>query len=163
MSDGSVQGQRSGVKGQGYQQLLAWQRAHQLALAVYRSTNSLSSRDGWLRSQIVRAAVSVPANVAEGYSRDSLKEYLHFLSIARGSLAEVEYYVLFIRDAGLLPEETGEKLDALRRESGRLLLGLMRSLREADAKQARGPRQVGEEHVDYILQDLSIEPLTRDP
>ncbi len=84
---------------QRFQDLLVWQRSHALALSVYRLTSSFpaSERIG-LISQPRRAAVSVPTNIAEGSKRKTGQEYARFLNIAEGSLAEVEYLLLFSRD-----------------------------------------------------------------
>jgi len=159
VSDGAQdQGQGSGVRGQGYQQLIAWQKAHQLALAVFRATNPLSRTQGWLVRQCSRSAVSVPANIAERYSRGSIKEYIQFLQIARGSLAETEYYLLFMRDAALLADSTLDGLDKLRVETAKPLLGLIRSLQAGNDR----ARRVGEEAVEYITQPDNI-ALTPDP
>ena len=153
-----TEGQGSGVKGQGYQQLLAWQRAHQLGLAVFRSTRSLVRSEGWLVRQVVRSAVSVPANIAEGYSRGSIKEYIQHLQIARGSLAETEYYLLFMRDAELLAPNVLTDLDKLRSETARLLLGLIRSLQNGSDR----PRRVGEDAVEYVIPADAV-AVTPDP
>jgi four helix bundle protein len=152
------QGQGSWVRGQGYQQLIAWQKAHQLALAVFRATNPLSQTQGWLVRQCSRSAVSVPANIAEGYSRGSIKEYIQFLQIARGSLAETEYYLVFMRDAALLADSTLDGLDKLRVETARPLLGLIRSLQSGNDR----PRRVGEDPIDYITTNDTV-ALTPDP
>ena len=82
----------SGGEQPGYRQLVAWQKADDLAVQLYSIAKRLSRDDHWLADQIRRAAVSAPANIAEGYDRKSLKEYMQALYIARGSLAEVEYY-----------------------------------------------------------------------
>lgn len=153
MTQQAPKGRGSGVKGRGYQQLLAWQRAHELALAVYRVGESLSRSNGWLRSQRTRSSVSVAANIAEGYSRGSLREYIQFLNIARGSLAETEYHLLFMHDAGLIQANSYAELEPLVHETGNLLLGLIRSLRAKDATGNREPRRIGEEPGEYSAHD----------
>ena len=82
-----------------------------------------------LTSQVRRAAVSVPSNIAEGQGRDSTREFLHHLSIAYGSLMEVETQVLIAEDLGYLEKQ--EVMDFLERsaETGRIVNGLMKSLR----------------------------------
>jgi four helix bundle protein len=74
--------------------LRVWQSGMDLVVATYELTKSFPKSETYgLSSQLQRAAVSVPANIAEGHSRQSLREYLHFIAIARGSLAEVETYL----------------------------------------------------------------------
>jgi four helix bundle protein len=77
-------------RGAGFRDLLAWQRAYGLALDVYRATGTFPRDELFgLTSQMRRAAVSVPANIAEGYERRTRGEYSQFLRIARGSLGEL--------------------------------------------------------------------------
>lgn len=85
-----------------------------------------------LVSQLQRAAVSVPANIAEGNGRRHRKEYLHHLSIAKGSLNEVETLVLVAERLGYLPSETPATLINRINEVGRALTGLSRSLAPKD-------------------------------
>jgi hypothetical protein len=102
----------------------------------------------------------VPANIAEGYNRGSLREYIQFLTIARGSLAETEYYIIFAEDAGLLSHEQSSELADLANDVGHLLLGLIRSLRSKDG----GGRDtmVREDGIEYET-DGAQDPATRDP
>ena len=82
-----------------FQELVVWQKAHALALAVYRySAGFPRSETHGLRSQIRRAAVSVPANIAEGFKRRSKGDKARFLNIAQGSLEEVRYFLILSRD-----------------------------------------------------------------
>ena len=117
------------LEGQGFKRLKAWQHADDLASAMFHAAQQLPSQHRWLASQIARAAVSVPANIAEGYGRGSLGDYLRFLDIARGSLAETEYYVHFLAKENLVDEATEKKLALCHAETGRLLFGLWRSLK----------------------------------
>ena len=116
-------------KEQGFRRLIAWQKADDLASAVFSVARLLPLQHRWLRDQAARAAVSVPANIPEGYGRGSLRDYLRFLDIARGSLAELEYYLHFLRRNGLVEAEKLVAAEALRAETGRLLFGLTQSLR----------------------------------
>lgn len=114
----------------GFMRLFAWQKADDLACAVFPLASTLPAQHRWLSQQMARAAISVPANIAEGYSRGTLKEYLRFLEIARGSLAEVEYYLHFMIRSGLISEKDAAPVQALRAETGTVLFRLMESLRK---------------------------------
>ncbi len=113
-----------------YQDLELWQRSMDLVVECYEATKRFPDREAFgLTSQLQRAAVSVPANVAEGHGRQHRTEFVQHLSIAYGSLAEVETHIqiaqrltyLSTSDAGKLLDRTGEV--------GRLLNGLLRYLR----------------------------------
>jgi four helix bundle protein len=113
-----------------YRELIAWQKAVDLVEAVYRATRSFPREEIYgLTSQIRRAVVSVPSNVAEGQARNSTADFLHFLSIARGSLKEVETQVIIARRLGYIDEKLERDLTSLTEEVSRLISGLIRSLR----------------------------------
>lgn len=107
-----MQTQREAAKN--FQELLVWQKAHQLVLAVYRLTDSFPKHELFaLTSQLLRAAVSVPANVAEGFRKRGLKDKIRFFNTAEGSLEEVQYYFVLARDLSyadtqLLTEQANE-------------------------------------------------------
>jgi four helix bundle protein len=112
-----------------YERFDAWKVAHSLALEVYRIT------DGWppseryqLTSQIRRAALSVPTNIAEGAAKRGSREFRRYLDIARGSLSEVSYLLRFSRDRGIIDCETFNALDELRNQTGKVMWGLYSSL-----------------------------------
>ena len=112
----------------GFRKLVAWQKADELASAVFQAMHK-SQSPPWLVSQATRAAVSVPANIAEGYARGALRDYLRFLDIARGSLAELEYYLHFMVTNQLLEPSAYDNLTHIHSEVGNLLVALIRSLR----------------------------------
>ena len=112
-----------------FQTLIAWQKAHELALEVYRLSRKLPRHEIYgLCSQMRRAAVSAPANLAEGQERATKRDFTHFVSIAAGSVAEVQYYLLLARDLEYLTDEDIAYASALADETLRLIRALRRSL-----------------------------------
>ena len=114
-----------------YRDLEVWQKSMDLAETVWRLSAGFPREERFgMTSQLRRASTSVPANIAEGAERHGTREYLQFLGIANGSLAETETFILLAERLGLVPHETVE--DALKQAGvvGRLLAGLRRSLRE---------------------------------
>ena len=115
---------------QDFTQLKVWERSHQLTLAVYRTTRPFPKEEQYgLTSQIRRAGASVPANIAEGHGREHLGDYLHHLSIANGSLMELETHFLLAGRLGYLKVEPMNQLLEQTAEVGRMLAGLIRSLK----------------------------------
>jgi four helix bundle protein len=113
-----------------YRDLRVWKEAMDLAVESYAITKRLPRDEIFgLVSQIRRAAASVPANIAEGYGRDSAGSYVHHLKVAQGSLKELETHFILSGRVGLLGEDVVngclEKTDAV----GRMLRGLIRSMR----------------------------------
>jgi four helix bundle protein len=116
---------------QHYRQLKLWQVAMDLAEQCYLFTKSFPGEELFgMTSQIRRASASIPANIAEGQGRQSTREFLHFLSIARGSLMEVETHLLLSHRVGLLGQEPLDSLLALSDQVGRMLSGLRKALEE---------------------------------
>ncbi len=114
---------------QGYQDLKVWQKAMHLAVACYQVTKTFPKEELYgLVSQIRRAAVSIPANIAEGQARQHTKEFLHFLSVARGSTKEVETHHILSQRLGLLKETELNDLVAQTEEICRMLAGLKAAL-----------------------------------
>jgi four helix bundle protein len=114
---------------QRYEQLEAWEHAHQFALSVFRATEGWPKREWYgLSAQIRKSAYSVPANIAEGAAKKSWKEFRHFLVIAIGSLDETHYGLRFARDLGYLDSTIAEKLELLRTETSKCLWGLAKSV-----------------------------------
>jgi len=112
-----------------FKKLLAWQKADDLVVLVYRATETFPSEEKFgLTSQLRRAAVSVAANIAEGSGRHTLKDFRHFLYQSRGSLSEVEYYLHLSRRLDYLPEPRQQKANTLCAEAGKILQGLINSL-----------------------------------
>ncbi len=117
-----------------YAELVAWQKAMELASLVYSLTRSLpdSERFG-LVAQMQRAAVSVPSNIAEGHERRSTGDYRRFLAIASGSLAELETQLRLSVRVGHIEASTINDALALASEVGRTVRGIKRTLGRATA------------------------------
>ena len=114
----------------GYRDLLVWQRAMDLVVQVYRLSDTLPRNEKYgLVQQMRRAAASVPSNVAEGHGRDHLGDYLHHLSIANGSLMEMETQVLIAGRMSYVSKESEDRALAQAAEVGRMLAGLVRALK----------------------------------
>lgn len=112
-----------------FKKLIVWQKAYILVQMIYTHSHHFPSTESYgLTSQIRRAGVSVLANIAEGSERQHKKEFLQFLSVARGSLAEVETYLMLAKDLDYLNEKEFSSLEEQRRQVGRLLRGLYKSL-----------------------------------
>jgi four helix bundle protein len=93
-----------------FQDLFVWQKAHQYVLLVYKNTRKYPKEELYcLVSQMRRAAVSVPANIAEGFKRRSKADKLHFLTITYGSLEESRYYLILSKDLGYCDTSEMEK------------------------------------------------------
>jgi four helix bundle protein len=121
--------------GDGYVNLLVWQRAMDLVDTVYDSTGTWPREETFgLTPQARRAAVSVPSNIAEGRGRSGPAEFAHHLSIAHGSLCETETLLQIACRRGYMDEATLETALVRSREARRLMLGLMRKLRPSSSK-----------------------------
>jgi four helix bundle protein len=113
-----------------YERFEAWKDAHHLALEIYRTTATWPRSERYeLTSQVRRAALSIPTNIAEGTARRGAKEFRRYLDIARGSLSELSYLLLFSKDCGILDSETFERLSAARHRVGKLTWGLHAAMR----------------------------------
>ena len=113
-----------------YHKLRAFELADQLALAIYRCTKSFPKEEIFgLTSQIRRAAVSAPSNIVEGCAKSSQADYSRFLEIAYGSVCEVEYQLSLAERLGYLDLQSAKEVTSLANETGRVLNGLLRSLK----------------------------------
>jgi four helix bundle protein len=113
-----------------HEKLEAWSQAIDLVVDVYKSTESFPKEEKFgLTSQIRRAAVSVPANIAEGAGRQSTKEFAHFLSNAQGSASELETELIIARRLRYLNDATFADLNNSLNRIGRLITGLSQHLR----------------------------------
>ena len=114
-----------------FQDLAVWQKAMQLAIVTYKIVKKLPREETYaLSDQMRRAAVSIPSNIAEGHERNSTQEYIRFLSIARGSKAELHTQILLCLEIGYLSETDVEEALLLINEISRMLPALIKSLRD---------------------------------
>lgn len=112
-----------------YSELIAWQKAMDVVVGVYSLTEQFPQREVYgLSSQLRRAAVSVPSNIAEGQGRATTRDFVHFLHIARGSMQEVETQVILAGRLGFIDEHVVCKTLATTNEVLRILHGLIGAL-----------------------------------
>jgi four helix bundle protein len=113
----------------GFRKLIVWQRAHQWVLLIYKLTEKFPKHEMFgLVSQMRRAAVSVAANMAEGYAAGGKGQFGRYLDISQGSLSEVEYFLILALDLKYITQSEYEQVESLRAETGYLLYRLIESL-----------------------------------
>lgn len=118
-----------------YQKTVVWNRAMDVATDLYKLTKCLPREENYgIRSQMTRAAVSIPSNIAEGWTRESKREKSHFLAIAQGSLAELETQVLLCERIGWFSIESTERLRKNMDEVSRMLTALRRAMRKVSGE-----------------------------
>jgi four helix bundle protein len=112
-----------------FRDLKVWEKAHRLAVSIYRLTATLPAEERYgLTSQLRRAAASVPANIAEGCGRSGDRDFARFLQIGMGSATELEYHLLLAHDLGYVDRETHQDLETQTTEVKRMLTSLIRKL-----------------------------------
>lgn len=113
-----------------FKKINAYKMADQLVLDIYQATNAFPHHEIYgLTSQLRRAAASIPSNIAEGASRQHKKDYLQFLYVARGSLAEVEYLLSLSRRLNYIVETQFQEISELRKNLAMTLYGLINSVK----------------------------------
>jgi four helix bundle protein len=124
-----------------WKDLQVWQLAHGLVLRVYEMAKGFPTEERFrLTDQLCRAAISIPTNIVEGKGRNSLGEYLQFLSIAKGSVEEVKYLLLLARDLGYIDEAGYWELADGYNQVGKMLNKLIRSLRSHLPPKPQNPK-----------------------
>jgi four helix bundle protein len=115
--------------------LISWQKSKDLTIEIYKITkNSSFSKDFGLCNQIQRAAVSIPSNIAEGFGRGGNKEFLQFLSIAKGSLYELKTQLIIAFEIGYINDIEYNKLKNDSEEIAKLITGFMNYLSKSELK-----------------------------
>jgi four helix bundle protein len=118
-----------------FEEIECWKRARELTRRIYEITGEPAfARDFGLKDQIRRASVSVMSNIAEGYDRSGTAEFVHFLSTAKGSAAEVRCQLYVAADQGYIQDNHFTELNALAVEIGSMLAGLMKYLKVSGYK-----------------------------
>jgi len=113
---------------QKFTDILAWQKAHELTLEIYKATEKFPKKELFcLTAQILRAAISIPSNIAEGFKRKGLKDPLHFYNISEGSLEEVKYQLILCKDLGYISPEDYARISQLADQVGKILYGWMKT------------------------------------
>jgi four helix bundle protein len=114
-----------------FTQLRTWQNARELAVEIYKKTENFPSSEKFdITSQIRRSSVSIPANIAEGFSRSGRKDKIHFYAIALGSLTETISHVYIAQDLGFLHQKDIELIEEKGRDLHKMINGLMKSAQE---------------------------------
>lgn len=114
-----------------FQDLIVWQKAHQFVLAVYTYTKKFPQTEQYgLTSQFRRAAVSIAANISEGFKKRGKKDKARFLNIAQGSLEECRYYLILSKDLGY---GENEKLDLKLQDASKLLDAYSKAILNSDS------------------------------
>ncbi|HSC77095.1 MAG TPA: four helix bundle protein [Candidatus Acidoferrales bacterium] len=113
-----------------FRELEVWQKAHALVLEIYRVSDDFPDKERYgITAQLRRAAVSVPANIAEGFARRSTPEFMQSLTISNGSLEEARYLLILARDLSYLRQTEYDKLDNNLDSIAQMLAALSRSLK----------------------------------
>lgn len=120
--------------------LEVWKQAHQLVLQVYKLTAFFPKTEEYrITSQLIRAVVSIPTNIAEGTGRYGTNDYIRFLIISRGSVEEAKYLVLLAKDLKYVSEEDFMMLTSNLNGIGKMLNSLIKSLKGAEEKKSPTP------------------------
>ncbi len=123
-----------------YEDLVVWQKSIDLVITIYKMVKNLPREELYsLSDQIRRAAVSIPSNIAEGQQRQSSKEFLKFLSIAKGSLGELKTQMIICNRLGFISEDQTTPLLNECDTIGRMLNGLMNKISESLSRQVPAP------------------------
>jgi len=116
-----------------FKDLIVWEKSHQLTLEIYKTSLKFPSDEKYgLISQMRRAAYSVPANIVEGHSRKSKKEFLQFLNIAKGSLEELKYFIILCNDLKYIDNQKRIFLEEKAEEVSMILYSFTKSLINSD-------------------------------
>ena len=123
-------------KAKKFEDLLVWRKSHELTIQIYEITKSYPPEEKFgLVSQMRRAAVSIPANIAEGFNKRGMRDKANFYNIAQASLEELRYYLILSKDLGFY--DKSRELDQPMQEIGKMLQGLAKSMRKRTVASGR--------------------------
>ena len=112
-----------------YKDLVAWQKGIQLVTEIYALTRTFPADEKFgLTSQLNRAAVSVPSNIAEGWGRETSKNFIQFLRNSRGSIKEIQTQLIIAKNLGYITSEKFEAVTGMSEEAGKIIHGLIKSI-----------------------------------
>ncbi len=115
-----------------YKNYKVWQKAHKLVLSIFKTTNAFPKSEQFnFVSQINRACLSIPTNIAEGCGRETQKEFARFLYISSGSAHELEYLILVSSELGFIPKEDSQKLLKEIDEIKKMLFSLIKTIKKS--------------------------------
>lgn len=118
-----------------FKELIVWQKSMELVRIIYKQTKLFPREEVYgITSQMRRAAISVPSNIAEGYARKSRKEYVQFYSIAYGSILELETQLILVRDFGYIKDKEFKEAEDILHEVAKMLHVMLIRLKELNAK-----------------------------
>lgn len=113
-----------------FEKLTIWQKSHDFTKKIYNLTSSYPKSEQYgITSQLRRSSSSVPANIVEGHSRKGTKEFINFLSQARGSLSESQYFLILSKDLGYLSQKDFDSIINLSEEISKMLNSFINTLR----------------------------------
>lgn len=117
-----------------FSDLIVWQKAHEITLTIYKITELFPKKEQFsLTDQMRRASISIGSNIAEGFSRLSIPDKIHFFAMAKGSLTELENQVYVARDVGYLSFDLINQVLVMIVDEGRLLTAIMKSTRNMES------------------------------
>ncbi len=108
-----------------FEDLEIWQRSFKLAIRVYKEF--ITSKSFSVRDQLIKSALSVPSNISEGFERESNKEYIRFLDIAKGSVGELRTQLLFAQEVEMIKPENSQPMIQEAKEISKMIGGLIKS------------------------------------
>ena len=118
-------------KSKNYKDLLVWQKAIDLTEFTYKVTSKFPKEEIYgISSQMRRCSISIPSNIAEGQARGSLPQFIHFLNIAKGSMAELDTQIIIAKRLGYIDEVDQNMFETVKSDTAKLLHGLINSLQK---------------------------------